>query len=531
MSIFDFLFPWRRAPAALPAPAAEVEPAPPRPTRTPRRRRDGDGFLTRIGRRVDSILNTLSGLGGAYDKGTTARPDTTRIPLNFNELTCLYRFNGYAQRFIDIVPADATRKGWKVIDDTAEADLMQAENERLLIVERFREVLQWARLYGGSTIFLVVDEEIPPDLAENPRAVLARPINPDTLRGVLNLVVLDPSEAQPFNYEGNPRSRRFREPKTWMVSPNAHALESGMAGGQIVHHSRILYFPGRRLPNSIRLTNRGFDDSVLDSTWDAIRNKTSIDQAAANLAQELKLNVLKIEGLANLNTSDQADLFALRMKAIAQSKSLINTILVGEGEEFQTTATTFTGFDQLDANAKEALAAAVGMPITLLFGEAPSGLNTDGESGRSMWANVIAAFQQDRLREPLVYLYHLLYRASLGPSAGVEPEHWSLEFSSLDELTGKQRAEVEFIQAQADQIRVQSGILPADHIARSRYGAKGYQTDLLPYDVDAEEAAQLEEARRQIAKLAAAGPSTPGAPAGAGAPAPAADPSLGARAP
>lgn len=519
MSIFDYLFPWRRRPA-LPGPSAIAEAVVAPAAPAPRRRQRSDSFLSRMARRADSILNSLSGLGGAYDKGTTARPDTTRFPLNFAELTTLYRFNGYAQRFIDIVPADATRKGWKVIDDTDQADLMQGETDRLLVVERFREALQWARLYGGATILIVVDEVIPPELVDNPRAVLQRPLDPASLRAVLNLVVLDPSEAQPFNYEGNPRSRRFREPRTWMVSPNAHALESGMAGGQIVHHSRILYFPGRRLPNSIRLTNRGFDDSVLDSVWDAIRNKTSIDQAAANLAQELKLNVLKIEGLANLNTSDQADLFTLRMKAIAQSKSLINTILVGEGEEFQTTATTFTGFDQLDSNAKEALAAAVGMPITLLFGEAPSGLNTDGESGRSMWANVIASYQADRLREPLDYLYTLLYAAELGPTGGMEPESWSVEFNSLDELTTKQRADIELLHAQADAIRVQTAILPADHIARSRYGAKGYQDELLPYDVDAEEAAQLAEAEAQIAKLAAAGASTPGAPGAGGTPAP-----------
>ena len=67
--------------------------------------------------RLDSVANTLTGIGTAIDKGQAGRPDLTRLPLSRTELTKLYSTNGYAARFVDIVPDDATRKGWTVTSD------------------------------------------------------------------------------------------------------------------------------------------------------------------------------------------------------------------------------------------------------------------------------------------------------------------------------------------------------------------------------------------------------------------------------
>ena len=504
-----------------------IQPAP-APIRAPVRDRTrtladappaGEGWFRRLARRADSIVNTLSGLGGQYDKGTSGRPDLSRMPLSFQELTALYRWNGYAQRFIDIVPSDATRKGWKVVDSTDDADTMADENKRLHVNKRVHEALQWARLYGGCILLIVVDEDIPVGFANSPGALLAQPLDPARVRRVLNLIPLDPSEAQPYTYESDLRSQRFKEVRTWFVSPNTNAA-TALSGHQIVHHSRVIYFPGKRLPSVVRHTNRGIDDSVLEAIWDQIRNRTSVDQAAALIAQELKLNVLKIQGLSALSTSDQADLFEMRMKTLAKSKSLNNMVLIGDGEEFASLATPMSGFDQLDTNSREALCAVTGMPAELLFGDAPSGLNTDGESHTRLWGNVIAAWQNDRLRDELTYLYWLIFCSRDGPTSGVLPEKWDVKFLPLDELTETEQAALELQHAQADQIRVSAQILPAEHIARSRYGEAGYQNSIQPYDPDAdakileEEIARLMADQEQARELGIL-PAPPAQPAGA----------------
>jgi len=537
MGLWDRLTaPFRRRrdapPPAAPAPApppptgpdGELLPALPakRPTRRDAAERGGTPApgerwairaIRQIARRYDSIVNALSGLGGSNDKGTAGRPDRTRMPLDFTELTSLFRFNGYATRFVTILPEEATRKGWRIDDGTPNVALMEAEDKRLGIPGAVREATTWARLYGGAVILIVVDEDVPPELQDRPGDVLRTPLDWSRVRRVLNLVVMDPSEAQPFVYESDLRSPRFRHPRLWQVSPNANGV---LAGGRIVHHTRILYFGGRKLPATIRLVNQGFDDSILEAVWDQVRNKTSIDQAGALIAQELKLNVVKIEGLASLSTSDQADLFEMRMKMLAKSKSLNNLVLIGDGETFESLSTPMSGYENLDANSRDALAAVSALPQTVWFGDTAGVLGGDaGATHRPLWANVVAAWQHDNLDDPLTYLYRGLYLSSEGVTHGVEPAKWKIVYLPLDELTEKAQADLELVQAQADATRVQAGILPPEHIARSRYGPAGYRTELLPYDPEAEDAAQLAAARQRQAELEAAG-GNPGAGAGGG---------------
>lgn len=470
-------------------------PPPPQPART-------DSVRDFIARRYDSLVNALSGLGGAYDKGTTARPDTTRVMLSWSELSVLYRDNGYAKRIVNVVPSDATRKGWRVIDDSGEADRLEKETRRLDVYNNVRKGLQWGRVYGACIVLMVLDEDIPEQYRQNPARWLEQPLDLARVLRIRSLVPLESMDARPHSYETDIRSSRFREVKLWQVSPSA---ATGLSSGTLVHHSRVLYFPGEELPPYLRQMNNGIDASILDGIWDQIRNKTSVDQAAALLSQELNVSALTVAGLEGISTEEQYALFQARVLAIARSKSLCNAVVMGQGETFENKAASVSGFKDLDDNAKQALCAVTGMPSAILFGEAPGGLNTDGDSHRKLWTNIIACFQQDRLLGPLTQFYTVVYAQKRGPTGGEIPGEWNIEFLPLDELTEKERAELEKIHAETDAIRVQNGILPAEHIAASRYGATGYQNDLLPYDPEAEAAAQQAEADRLAAAAEAVG--------------------------
>lgn len=434
--------------------------------------------------RLDSINNFLSGLGSAGDKGASARPDVMRLPLSAGELITLYRYNGYARRFVDLMPHECTRAGWRVLDGTDDGAPTLDDDERLRVKESFAEAYIWARLFGGALILPVLDEDIPAAYQDRPAEWLRQPLDLSRIKRVVNLVVLDTQEFAAGQYDSNLRSSNFRRPKFWHIAPRTEAyLGEQMTQGGYVHHSRVIYIPGARVPNALRQSMGGVDDSILQAPWDQLRHKTSSDQGIAALMQELKLNMIKVKGLAAMSMGDQAEYHHLRMRQIAEGKSINNLVVLDEGEDLQQMSAQVAGVGDLDDRSRTALAAVTGIPQVILYGDTPGGLNTDGDSHRRIWDKVINACQEAHLLPGLMRYYEMLFASTDGPE---EPEQWSVEFHSGDEPTDKEQAEVEKLHAETDAIRIEYGILPADHIANSRYGAGGYQASIMPLETPGE---------------------------------------------
>lgn len=453
-----------------------------------------------IRRHIDSLKNMLSGLGTRGDKGQAARPDLSQIPLQYLELLALWRFNAYARRFVSLWPMHATRKGWKVKDDTQDVDLMEEENVRLNVLGTFDEALTWGRLFGGSVILIVTTDKLPPEFAGRPDLWLQEPLDLERVISVDNLVVLDRSEAQPWTYEGNIRSPNFRKPKLWQINPNVNALITGLDTG-LIHTSRLIKFPGAKLPASWRFANFGFDDSILEPIWDQVRGLSSIDQAAYVMAQEMNVDAIKIPGLDAAQASDQATLLDAKMLGLAKSKSLVNMLILGKDDEYVRRSINLSGWKDLKDHAREAYAGAAAIPQTIAFGDTPSGLNAEGQSSRRNFFDEIASYQRVLVRPRARQLYTVLFAAKEGPTKGVMPDKYRVEFESLEELTTKDQVELEKKQAETDEIRVDLNLMPASHISKSRYGSAGYQFDLLPLEgiEDVEVSAEdLERMRAEI---------------------------------
>jgi phage-related protein (TIGR01555 family) len=453
-----------------PAPA----PSPPAPAPT----------ALASGRR-DALFNPLSGLGGSGDKGRAARPDVYAEPLTRGELLALYRDDGYARRIVDVFPQEGCRKGWRCDDSTAKSNVMEGEDRRLQTRARVRRAWAAARLLGGALILPVLDEEMPPELAGLPpemaRQRLARlPLDYSRIRSVRSLLVLGRREASAASWETDPASPDYGRPRTWWVSP--------VRGGATmeVHASRLLYFAGAPFPPGEDRIQDGFDDSALQVCWNQIRNKSSIDQVGATIAQQLTISVYRMADRAAAMGSDAANDIGDHLRTFAQTLGITGMAVLRGGEDapnrdgFEVLNSPVTGFGDLDSAAKEALSAASEIPMVVLFSQATGGLDGSGGEQRDGWHETIAAKQDEELREPLTRLYRMLYRSKTGPTGGVEPTSWALEFSALDELSEQEEATLRKTVAETDEILIRSGVVTPDHVARSRYGETGWTFELLP---------------------------------------------------
>lgn len=448
--------------------------------------------------RLDSVINLLNGLGGSRDKGSTYnnRPDPLRDPLTPAELTALWQFNGLARRIVRLPAAEATRRGWHV-DDTGD------EERRLQLVARIREGMIWGRLYGAGPVLMVTEDDVPVGFrGANRSAWLAEPLDLKRVGKLHALHAFDIHEASPGEYDWDPASPNYRNPKYWLIHTTG--------GSMRVHASRVLHFRGAARPPSYRHGYRGNtiapDDSVLQSLWDEVQRLCSTMSAGAVLAHEIRESVLKVGGLERLETSDQGEALETRMRILAKVKSVLGIVLIGPEDEYTNRSNAPTGFAELSTEAKSMLAGVLGWPMIVLFGDAPSGFSTDGASGWQTFNRDVVTYQEDN--RPLIERsYEVLFAAQDGPTGGIIPDELAVEFLPLDEPTEKEKAETRFIVAQTDAIYLDRATIVPEDITRARFGPEGWQLDLdqvTPPDDDIDFAAAGESVEEVLVSAAPA---------------------------
>lgn len=447
---------------ASPAPPAESPAAPPATQRP--------GLIERM----DSIFNSLTGLGGTYDKGTAARPAAPR-ELDQEELKNLYEYNGIARRIVDLVPFEGTRKGWRIHDDSQKGNPFEDLDRDLHVRQTMREAWCWSRLFGAAVVVMVTDDGKAP----------SEPLDPDNPGELHAVHAFDAVDATPLSWEGDPYSTNFRHPDMWQVRPSSMGWSIKHTGLLNVHSSRLLWFRGARRPSSrAMVTTRNLatpDQSILQIIWDETRRLTTIGQAGAILAQEIQETVLRLRDGTKLSTGDEASAVERRVQLLTRMRSLIGTTVLLPGEDYETRSKPPNGFAELSEEARTMLSGVTGYPQVVLFGDTPSGMNTDGKSAWQQFNRLVSAAQEDDLRDNLEYFYRVA-----GAATGRTSGSWRLEFEPLDVPSKKEIDEGRLLTAQRDQIYIGAGVLTPERVERSRFGDEGWQDEVLPPDEEAE---------------------------------------------
>ena len=422
---------------------------------------------------MDSIENALSGLGGDYDKGQ-AWQIVRRRQLSRQELDALYEQNAYCRRYIDLMSHDMTRKGWSVLPEGEGEDAMAEENKRLNVQFCAMEALKWSYLYGGYLVYPVIKEVRPTELWE--------PLDLNNIKSIDNIVGIVPEEASPVEWDKSIISPTFKDPLIWQINLSV----AGMGTSLKIHASRLIYFDGQSVSKDRKPELNGFGLSKLEAALNNINIRTSIDQMIAHLIQEFKQDVISIPELKGLATSAQKEAFNLRLKAFVKSKSLINAIVLGPGETYDTRQVPVAGFADLADRAAQSLSAAFAIPQAKLYGEPPSGLNTDNKSQEQNWNAVISAGQSLSLAPQLYRLYDMIFAAKKGPFKGVIPKKYEIKFNSIYEPNQEEIAKIQKLHAETDQIRVSNGIIMPEE-ARSRFAETGYQDQITLKEISEDE--------------------------------------------
>jgi phage-related protein (TIGR01555 family) len=224
-------------------------------------------------------------------------------------------------------------------------------------------------------------------------------------------------------------------------------------------------FVGLPPPDVLTSTTSSFGDSVLQPVNDAIKMCGMVNGSLATLISELKVDVIKVPNLSEaLSTDTGTSQLVKRFSNANVAKSVINTILLDSGEEWQRISTNLSGAEQLLTAYLQIASGAADIPATRFLGRAPGGLNATGDNDIRNYYDRLASEQSVSLTPAMNILDEVLIRSALGD----RPEEVYYEWNSLWQMTDAEKADLALKKAQVYKIDADEGQIPSTALAHAR---------------------------------------------------------------
>lgn len=422
---------------------------------------------------LDGWRNILTGVG---DPDRDARLSSAMAWAQLDRTTALnlWRGSDMAGRAIELPTKEMLRRPPSVLVD-GDPDAGRAMDTRLDEHDLFgvvRTARNYARAFGGGAIYVAVDD------GQDPK----EPLRLEAIRSVWGFAALEPDELRPVLAHSDPRRPEFGKPSVYEMQ---RRIASNVVGSSAllpvkVHASRVIRFEGLVTTADDAATRFGWGASILErSLADVIRDFDGAFDATSALMKDFAQAVFGIKGLATILSAKDGDkVFRDRIAAIDMARSVLRATVIDADETFARTTTPVSGLPEILDRFTKRLGAAADMPVSILMGESPAGLNATGESDVRIFYDRIAGDRREAVGRPLERAVRMLFLAKDGPTKGREPERWSLKFPSLWEPTEQESAAVRKTQAEVDTAYINAGVLSAPEVAVSRFGGQtGYSTE------------------------------------------------------
>lgn len=390
----------------------------------------------------DGFSNFMTGLGMMDLK---ASANTYVHPISAPELEAAYRTSTWFGKIVDIPAKDATRewRNWKA--DSDQIEKLDATEKRLGVQSKVLQALTWRRLYGGAAI-------IPGGLPGNPNM----PLNMEAVRvdQIKFLTVLNKDELIPVGLIRNPMDPNYGEPEHYMFSGDAN---------QTIHPSRVIPFNGRKVAPLSSLQDY-WGDPIWHYLEAAVKSADASGAVIDALMQEAKVDVLRINGMMKgMATAEYEALMVRRFQMVALLKGMQNVMMLDKDDEWQQKQITWTGLPDIAKHVLNILSGASDIPMFRLTGQNLTGLSASGDAEMRAYYDGVRSEQKLFLSNDLSRLDEMLIRSALGTRP---PEVW-YDWVSLYQMTEKERAEIDKIEAETAMTYSSSNLIPPSALAKA----------------------------------------------------------------
>lgn len=311
----------------------------------------------------------------------------------------------------------------------------------LNLTEHLRHALTWERLFGGSALLLGADDGRPKET----------PLDPASVRDVRFV-----ADVERRDVSGNVK----RDPVLRLLFH---------AGSFSVHRSRLVLFGGSECPPRESSYRQGWGVGAVEYAWDEIADFNLTWKSFRALLADGNQAVIYMANLIDLLSTKGRSAIQERMQEIDTYRSIVNALLLDQGgEKFERVATNLAGYSDALQKSFERLAMAVRMPVMVLVGLSPGGLQATGQSELTLWYDSVAQERAQSAEPAILRVARLVARAR-----GTDPEGLRVEWPPFWQPDAKEEADVESTRANTAKvvIEVATAVKEAGHITDAQLRA------------------------------------------------------------
>lgn len=270
---------------------------------------------------------------------------------------------------------------------------------------------------------------------------------------------IEPVWVYPMAYNAiNPLSPTWYDPQNWYVM------------GTEVHKSQLFQFIGRPVPDILKpaylfggLSMTQMAQPYVD-IW--LRTRTSVGEiihAFSVMVLSTNLATTTMPGGAGGGNGDvlaRAMLFNL----FRDNQGLF--VIDKNTEDFKNISAPIGGLSDLQAQSHEHLCSVSRIPVVKFMGIQPMGLNASSEGELRAFEETVAGMQEHLFRARLTAVYDFMQWSLWGQR---DPDI-TFDFLPLREETPKEKAEIRKLEAETDQVRIDSGVVSQEEARQKLAG-------------------------------------------------------------
>lgn len=353
----------------------------------------------------------------------------------------------------EIIAKEMTRKWIKLSsvseddDKTAKIKQIVDEMQRLKVQSVVRKATEMDGWFGRSQIYL--DMGVEDDDRDELRIPLLLNKNKIGKGSLKRLVLVEPLWTYPNQYNStDPLDPTFYRPQSWFVM------------GKEIHASRLLTIIGRPMPDILKPAYMFGGLSLSQMAKPYVDNWLLARQSVSDLIRMFSQFGLKTKMEQTMNAGAAQNLRNRVQFFNAQRDNRGMMVIDKDTEEFFNIAAPLGSLDKLQAQAQEHMSSVTGIPLSILLGITPSGLNASNDGEIRTFYQWIEAQQESMLQDVVKTLIDVIQLSLFGDI----DKDITFAWEPLWSMSDKEAAEIRNLDADSDVKLVEAGIISEEEV-------------------------------------------------------------------